>query len=232
MYSLFADEQEKFLFWNGGIGDMNRIIVFGDKNKTKVWDKEAVEIALRENVWVFQKVTKGPNAAKDLYQAIGSFINGINFIYKCIVVFYYDRMPHTKVLIDNPLSPAACVNTYAADNVGTYHACVYPEMWSNFTSYLNEYSDQQMTDPDQQMIDPDQQTIDTEQQMDDPDQQTTDTVQQTIDPDQQIIDPDQPTIDPDQQLVDQQMIDSASMTNPHIMHLLFVTTAVTFIAFC
>ena len=135
-------EAEEFFYWNGGTGDFNRIIVFGDKNTTVPrWDKIAVQNQLWANASMLQEAAKGPNAAKDLGQAVGTFINNIDFIYKCIVVFYDDQLPHIKVLIDTSLSTAACVSIYASEKGGNYRACVYPEIWNDFASYLNAYTE-------------------------------------------------------------------------------------------
>ena len=140
MCSLFTDKREQHLFMNGRSGDRNRIIVFGDKNTTVRWNRETVQVLLKMNAGQFQVAAKGPNAAKDLGQAIGTFVNKISYIYKRIIVFYYE-LPNIKVFIDRPLSPVACVHVHAADKVGNYYACVYPEIWNDFASYLNAYTE-------------------------------------------------------------------------------------------
>lgn len=137
-----SDEQKQFLFWNKGARSINRIVIFGDKNTTvPQWKRKHIQALLQAYTGLFQAAAKGPNAAKDLGRAIGTFINNINFIYKCIVVFYDDQSPNIKVLIDHPLSPAACVSIYASDQAGYYQACVYPEIWNDFASYLNAYTE-------------------------------------------------------------------------------------------
>lgn len=134
-----------FLFWNGPTSSSNRILVFGDKNASiPFWEKATVQSQLEANVSTFQHDIDGQRTAKELGKVIGSFINDINFVYKCIIVLNGEANQSATVIIDEEYSPVAYVYVPSNGNSG-YHVYVYPEIWNNFTAYTKLYNENELT---------------------------------------------------------------------------------------
>lgn len=132
----------KCLFWNDGQNSFsNRIIMMLDKDiVVPLWNQTDVQAALQRNTNLFIKSVNDPLAAQALYNATMEFVNDLNFIPKAIIVYYVSAEPKSFVrTILDPLSISAHFAIPAEDG-GFYHAHVYPEIWNNFSSYLNSYT--------------------------------------------------------------------------------------------
>lgn len=141
-YHYHRSLPQKCLFWNDEPNSFrNRIMVMLDKDiVVPLWNQTDVQAALQRNISLFKKSINGPLAAQDLYKATERFVNDLNFIHKALIVFYVPPEPESfvKTILD-PLSIAA--HLAVPDNAGGfYHAYVYPEIWNNFSSYLNSYT--------------------------------------------------------------------------------------------